>query len=209
MNQNYKEEIGKLLLKITGKAEFTDKISAFLDFLLLKNNELNLVSRKLTIEEILQDHFYDSLVGYPFFKPHASITDIGTGGGFPGIILSIIFPDKKITLIEKSPKKSNFLNEAVEHLFLKNVLIKNTLVDLCRIDSQVLTCRAFKETVEILDMTKTFFNSNGKYILYKARLDKINEELLYARKKYRIKKEIHKIESIKDKERHIVLLEKD
>jgi len=208
MKENYKILIEKSIDKIFGGIDLVGSIIKFIDFLNLKNNEFNLISRKASIDEIINDHLLDSIYGFPFLKSFYSITDLGSGGGFPGIILGIVFPEKKINLIEKSPKKCIFLDEAKRLLDLKNISINNALVEETDILTDAITCRAFKEINAIIDMTKNFFNRGGIYVLYKARHDKIIEELENAARKHEITYSINKINEAKEKERHIVVINK-
>jgi len=193
--------------KITGKENYF-KIIDYLKFLAEKNEELNLVSRKLSAEELIKDHIFDCIYGFKYFSEYKSICDIGSGGGFPGLLLAVFFEEKKILMIEKSPKKILFLRKAKEHLNLKNAEIIEGLVEAQTINNDVITCRAFKSIEEIIMMTKKYFDSRKKYILYKARFDNINEEIAIAAKKYNFECQILKIDEVKDKERHLVILNK-
>lgn len=185
-----------------------DKIKSYLQFLILKNKELNLISRKLSFKEIIFDHVADSLRGIDYFKNYSSITDLGSGGGFPGIILAIVFPDKKFILIEKSPKKFKFLNEAVKILKLINTSVINSPFEELNIDTEVITCRAFKEIKEILSNTRTFLEKGGTYILYKGRREKIDEEIKFAEKIIKFNSKVIKLDKSIEKERHIVIITK-
>jgi 16S rRNA (guanine527-N7)-methyltransferase len=211
IQENKIEESRGLLTKYLKIAEippeFENKIFEYLKFLLIKNDELNLISRKLEIETVIIEHIYDCLSCVKYFEKFKSITDIGTGGGFPGILLGIVFPDKKIELIEKSPKKVHFLEDAIVHLKLENVCVSLNLVSEENIITSAITCRGFKSIPEILEMTQKFFFNNGKYVLYKGRRENIDEELLISRKKYKFSAEIIRVAEIIDKERHVVLLQ--
>lgn len=197
-----------ILLKLEIEVIYLENIEKYLNYLLNKNLEYNLISRKLTIEEIIYDHVFDCLVCWEYFKKYSSITDLGSGGGLPGILLSIIFPDKKIFLIEKSPVKANFLQDAVNNINLKNVTIIKGLVNEQKIETEVITCRAFKDILTILTVTDDFYKRGGVYLLYKARRELIEEELSRAKKHFKIKEEIYKIGKIEEKERHIVFIKK-
>ncbi|MCK4797801.1 MAG: 16S rRNA (guanine(527)-N(7))-methyltransferase RsmG [Spirochaetes bacterium] len=197
-----------IILLATGRKYLVNPISKYFNFLISKNKELNLISRKLDTKTIIIDHIYDCLVGWRFFKEYSSITDIGSGAGLPGLILAILFPEKEISLVEKSHKKTIFLQEAVKFIPLKNVTIFNELVNEHKVNTEVLTCRAFKEIHAILSMTVDFFENNGKYILYKGKNLKIDEEIENAKKKFNISVSINRIEEIKEKERHIVIIQK-
>jgi len=208
MTQHY-----KIIIENSVNAFFENKINLesiekFTDFLLAKNLELNLISRKLTINEIINDHILDCIAGFRYFYPYPTITDLGSGGGFPGILLAIVFPEKKITLVEKSPKKFQFLNDAAKLMNLENISLINDLAEKANIKSDVVTCRAFKDIKTIIEMTKKFFDNSGIYILYKAKIEKINEEINMAKSKFKINYDIKKLDFIKDKERNIVIITK-
>jgi 16S rRNA (guanine527-N7)-methyltransferase len=204
-NLNRLEEI---LSSSTGNKELIIPVKNYIDLLILKNQELNLVSRRMTIDELISDHIYDCLAGFKYFSGYVSITDLGTGAGLPGILLALVYPQKKIILIEKSPKKSNFLREAAGKLNLKNAEIINALAADSKIKTESVTCRGFKDINSILSMTEGFLRNNGVYILYKARIDTINEELTAAKERFKFSYSINKIDEIKDKERHIVIIKK-
>jgi 16S rRNA (guanine527-N7)-methyltransferase len=188
--------------------DYYTSILTYLNLLMQENENLNLISRNLDIEQIISDHIYDCLIGAQYFIPNSSITDLGTGAGLPGILLAIIFPEKHLQLVEKSPKKCIFLNKAIKILKLKNINLYEGLATEFKISSQVLTCRGFKDILSIIAMTEPFFNRQGVYILYKGKFDKINEELDLVKKHYKINVEILKLNAIKEKERHILLLKK-
>ncbi len=204
INNLLKDILNKLNIDIT----YLEKIEKYLNILLNKNLEINLISRKLTLNEIIYDHIFDCLACWKYFKKYSSITDLGSGGGLPGLLLSIIFPDKKIILIEKSPVKIKFLKDAVNSINLKNVITVHGTVNEQKIGTDVITCRAFKDIYTILTSTKDFFDNGGIYLLYKGRRELIEGELLRTKKHFNIQEEINKIDKIENKERHIVLIKK-
>jgi len=177
----------------------------FLEILWEQNKELNLVSRKMTVPELIDEHLMDSLIGLPHL-PHAKvIADLGTGGGFPAAPLAICRPETRFLLFEKSPLKCKYLRklaQVVPNLKVVGPLAPKSLnggVDL-------VISRAFKPIHVTLDMTETFRKDGGKYCLFKARRNKIMEELKLAK----LKEEDVKILALNPvgqaEERHLVFL---
>lgn len=196
------------LLATTGFADKVGKFGDFLDFLMEKNQELNVISRKLPLETIILEHLYDCVGGFEYFKPFSVIADLGSGGGFPGLLLGIAFADKVVYLVEKSPKKVAYLNEAVKTLGLKNVRVHSCLVNDFKEAADVFTCRAFKSVAEIVQMTMPYFKKGTPYLLFKGKKETIDMELSQIKGlKYTTK--LEKIcPEIKDKERYMLFLEK-
>ncbi|MBQ3922303.1 MAG: 16S rRNA (guanine(527)-N(7))-methyltransferase RsmG [Spirochaetales bacterium] len=188
--------------------QFAAKTAEFLHYIMQANQTLNLMSRKLTADDILTDHIRDCLIGAKFFAEYNNIADLGTGGGFPGILLAIVYPDKHFDLFDKSVRKCEYLQNAKRDLKLKNIDIHNGLIAETDIKNDVITCRAFKPIPEIVDMTKKYFNRSGRYILYKGRMETITEELTLLQKRYKTDSTIVPLDNLNDKERNIVLLHK-
>lgn len=94
------------------------------------NQKINVVSRK-DIDELYLRHVLHSLgiAKVQYFNDGAEILDVGTGGGFPGIPLAILYPKVKFTLVDSIGKKIKVVNEVVEGLELKNVQTKNSRVE--------------------------------------------------------------------------------
>ena len=122
-----KEQLGNFPLP----AVFLDlaqqqKIERYHSLLLEWNERMNLVSRK-SINRAFNLHFVDSVAIALFGARHGRprFFDLGTGGGFPGIIFSCLFPSEPITLYERSTKKQTFLREVIIQLELQNTELKD------------------------------------------------------------------------------------
>jgi len=101
------------------------KLDIYQKFLKSENQKMNLTSI-VEIDEVYEKHFYDSLTPLFFEKlANKTVVDIGSGAGFPGLVLAIIEPTLKLTIIEASAKRINFLKQLIVLLELDNVTLIN------------------------------------------------------------------------------------
>lgn len=144
-----------------------DKIKKYIDLLLEENERHNLIGKN-TVSCIWMRHVIDSIQLIDFINDCdcKNIFDLGSGAGFPAIILSIA-TDKKIIMVEKSPVKASFLRKVCGELKLDFCII-NEAIDRNNIhnfikNEIILTARAFKSIKEILDLV--YHNTNIKKIV--------------------------------------------
>jgi 16S rRNA (guanine527-N7)-methyltransferase len=158
------------------------RLQAYIDLLWASNEELNLLSRKMSFDDLVDNHLIDCLMPLKHFpKNKKVVADFGTGGGLPGVLYAIIFPDIKFQLFEKSPKKQEFLGLCKK--IASNIEIFGEIpLDLPSTD--LVIARAFKPLDVMLDMSRNYYLNGGHYFLFKGRLEKINEEILLAKKKF-------------------------
>lgn len=176
MDRNVDKFIEKLnLLSITYNQEQIDKFLKYYDMLVEKNKVMNLTAIT-EFEEVVEKHFIDSLaiVKIVDMKDVNSIIDIGTGAGFPGIPLKIMFPHVKITLIDSLNKRINFLNEVIEKLELDNIsAYHGRAEDFGRNNDyrekyDLCVSRAVAHLSSLSEYCLPFVRKNGYFISYKA-----------------------------------------
>lgn len=144
------------------------KADAYIDQILKWNKTRNLVSRKLTKND-LAEHFLDCAALQKLLKT-GSVIDLGSGPGFPGICLAIIDPKRKITLVDSNRKKTTFLTHVKNELELNSVIVRNERVEhINRINDENIVCRAFKEPEEIVKGLKDKITKKNKITLMVSR----------------------------------------
>jgi len=160
------------------------------EYLVSANKNLNLIG-KSTISEIWYRHFLDSIQVIDFIdKNDRMLTDLGSGAGFPGLVLAIAAKWKnfplKICLVEKSKRKAEFLKEAIKKLNLNvSVVCKNILSEPKNIVSDVIVARAFKPLPIILELIHNNDVNFKKFFVFLGKSGK--DQLLQASKIWDIK----------------------
>ena len=173
------------------------------DELVEANKNLNLIG-KSTIDQIWIRHFLDSVQVIDFIdKNDKTLVDIGSGAGFPGLVIAIVLKDRKIPLkirlIEKSPKKVKFLNSLIDELNIDAEAInQNIFEDPKELLDDVFVVRAFKPLEIILQLIHNKAKNWKKFFIF---LGKTGEnELLQASKiwdiEYKQRKSITSSDSI-------------
>ncbi len=149
------------------------------------NKSLNLIG-KSTINTIWNRHFLDSVQVIDFIdKNNKTLIDIGSGAGFPGLVLAIVLKDRKIPLkvklVEKSPKKVKFLRELIRKLRIDvQVAEQNILQDTKKLTGDVFIARAFKPLKIILPLIHNNLENWKKFFIFLGKTGK--NELLQASK---------------------------
>ncbi|MGM0640701.1 MAG: 16S rRNA (guanine(527)-N(7))-methyltransferase RsmG [Thermotogota bacterium] len=150
-----------------------NKLIKYIDMLI--NYPVNLTAIK-DIEEAYENHIVDVILPlkkYDFLKDINHLVDVGSGGGIPGIIWAVLYPNIKINLVESVGKKTKALEHFKNKLDLKNVFIHNSRIEdfgqKNRNKFDVATCRALARTDIALEYTIPLINKNGKVILFKGK----------------------------------------
>ena len=196
-------DIEFFIKKFNVSRETIEKLNIYNDFLLENNKLLNLIG-KTTEKHVFSRHFKDSAQIYNLIEDKSEIIDIGSGAGFPGIIIKILmFNDKikgNVVLIDKSPKKCKFLQDLSNKLSLMLKIENIRLEDYKFSKISTVVSRAFKKTVDTIDI---LFKNNEKIknvILIKGKT--YQQELDDAKKKYTF--HVEKFRSITSDESYIL-----
>lgn len=160
----FKDEISKIGIEYDNDKLL--KLEKYYELLIDWNNKINLTAI-VDKEQVYLKHFYDSLTLFKIVDLNKidSLCDLGTGAGFPGIVIKIFFPNIKITLVDSLNKRINFLNEVVQKLKLSNVtLIHSRAEDYGREHREcfdVVTARALSSLPVLLEYGVSLLKIDG------------------------------------------------
>jgi len=157
----------------------------FIAMLKERNEEINMISKETAKNELIRDrHIADSAQIIEFVDLNNNIiTDIGTGGGMPGIIIAIMIKnlknDAKVYLYDKSHHKSAFLRKVSRDLRLNTKVIQENIFEAQNLESGTIMARAFKPLPVVLDLVYKNFSSYKNLILFMGKNgEKILKETL-------------------------------
>ena len=194
-----------LLNQLNFTKEDVDRISFFHDELLNYNRKYNLIS-KSTENNVWERHILDSaqITKFIDFKSSGIISDLGSGGGFPGIIIAIFTQksDFHVKLYEKSSVKRIFLQSIIDKMKLNAKVVDNIKL-FSNLYSNYIVCRAFKKIPEILAISREIFKKPHKIIILKGKNAQIEINKVLKLQSLRYKME----SSITDKESKIIIID--
>lgn len=171
---NKEEFINELeKINIIPTNEMLEKLELFYHLLIEWNEKINLttITNK---EEVYLKHFYDSLTLTKSvdLTQSFSLCDVGSGAGFPGIVLKIFFPNLNITLIDSLQKRVNYLNHIIEKLELTNICAIHTRMEeyskIHEEEFDIITARAVANLNTLLEISIKALKVNGYMIFMKA-----------------------------------------
>ncbi|HEX7326193.1 MAG TPA: 16S rRNA (guanine(527)-N(7))-methyltransferase RsmG [Rhodanobacteraceae bacterium] len=145
------------------------KLLAYVELLAKWNHAYNLTAVR-DPQDMIARHLLDSLAVLPFVRG-ASLADIGSGAGLPGIPLALARPALAVTLVESNGKKARFLREAVRSLPLPNVSVAQTRVQDARGAFDTVTARAFASLADMLDWGGHLLAPKGRWLALKGHAD--------------------------------------
>jgi len=187
--------------------ETSHKLQKYERILIDYNKKINLIS-KSTEKDIYIRHFIDCAQVIDLLDDNQDLLDLGTGAGFPGVVLKIVSKDfsknLNIFLVEKSKKKCVFLNFLKKQLDIDISIINQRYEDLKITKKYSIISRAFKNIKETIDLTYKNLRNIENLIMLKGKnhINEINE----AKKKYMF--HVKKYQSLTSKESHILKINK-
>ncbi len=155
--------------KLNLDKEFYSRCETFIS-LLQKWGKVHNLTGKLTQIDI-EENIIDSITPLEFINEYNSFADIGTGAGYPGLILAMARADKKAYLIEPRQKRVAFLNFVKNTLALKNIeIISKRVEEVSNIKVDLVTSRAVTNTKLLLDLTTNISKEDTSFLFYKGSL---------------------------------------
>ena len=178
--EEFIKETKKLGINLTNP--MLEKLEIYANFLLEYNEHTNLTAIK-TKEDVYLKHFYDSLTLVKIASLETGkILDVGTGAGFPGLVLAIVFPNLEVDLLDSNNKKITFLQQCIEKLTIKNAhLIYSRAEDYTKIHREeydYVTSRAVAELRILLELNIPCLKVKGQFLVMKGN---IKEEIAEAK----------------------------
>lgn len=173
-----KKEAKNRNIELTDKA--LERFELYKNLMLEWNEKMNLTA--ITDEyQIIMKHFIDCLEITKYMSGNEKVIDVGTGAGFPGIVIAIYFENINITLLDSLNKRLIFLEEVVKNLNLKNVNIVHARAeefahkDEYRNKYDLVVSRAVANLSNLLEYDVGYLKLNGKLLLLKG--DNVNDEI--------------------------------
>ena len=167
-DKEFKEELSKLGIVLTSTQE--NQLEMYYNLLIEWNNKMNLTGITERNSVYLK-HFYDciTLIKAIDLTKNLKIVDVGTGAGFPGLVLKIVFPNLDVVLVDALNKRINFLNHVIESLKLENIeAIHDRIENYAKNNLEVfdlVTCRAVAKLNIISELCLPLAKINRYFIL--------------------------------------------
>lgn len=181
----FKEELALINIEITSKQ--LELLNRYYELLIFYNKKMNLtgITEK---EDVYLKHFYDSLTINKIIDLNKvdSLCDIGTGAGFPGLVLKIMFPNLNVTLVDSLGKRINFLNTVIKELNLDKIEVVLERAEEYAIKNRekfdVVTSRAVANLSILMEYSIPLVKINGFFIPLKANVDEELKNIDNAKK---------------------------
>lgn len=146
------------------------KLEAFAELVRKWNPKINLVSKN-SLDDLWQRHILDSVQIFELAEGEGQWVDLGSGGGFPGIVVAILnqeAQDFKVTMVESDQRKCAFLRTAIRELGLTASVKTERIEQLDGLEADILSARALADLTQLLDFTELHLNPDGTALFPKG-----------------------------------------
>lgn len=211
--QKFVEELKKLSIEVDDKK--TEALSKYYELLIEWNKRINLTTI-IEKQDVYLKHFYDSLTLSKAIDLDkiSSLCDVGTGAGFPGVVIKIFYPEIEVTLIDSLNKRIKFLDKVIEKLNLKKIKTVHTrMEDYSKVNEEIfdiITARAVANTAILGEICSRSLKIGGKLILMKGEVaEELSQSQAHMKKlSYEYKDKIKFKLPIEDSVRNLIIFEK-
>lgn len=187
--QQFEEKLSQLQLTLTDRMK--EQFAVYYDMLCEWNKIMNLTTI-IQFDEVVEKHFVDSLAlgAYLELKDHCTMIDIGTGAGFPGIPLKIVYPDLNVLLVDSLNKRVRFLEEVIQKLHLTGITsVHGRAEELAhkneyREQYDLCVSRAVAHLASLSEYCLPFVKTGGTFAAYKSA--DISDEIEQSKKAIQI-----------------------
>ena len=172
--------------------ETLEKFKLYVELLERWQKKINLIG-PATRKDVWRRHFMDSaqllplVLGSELGNGSRSWLDLGSGAGFPGLVLSLL-GEEKIFLVEPSSKRAAFLREAIRETGAKAEVIQSKIAEISHFPVDIITARALTSVDQLLAWGVSFLQEGGEFWLLKG--NRVEQELTLARKNWNMAQEI-------------------
>ena len=194
--------------------QVVDRLLKYMNIVYEKNKVMNLTAIREK-DEILEKHFIDSLLLMGLIhNENKQVIDVGTGAGFPGLVLAIVYPEKQFLLVDSVRKKVEFLNEVMDELEIENVITSSEraeeLIKDRRESFDIALCRGVAKLRIIVEYMIPFLKVKGRFLAQKLTVDEIPESqnALNTLNAEIVKTHIFKLPTIRDERVIIEIVKK-
>ncbi len=205
--EQFIKSLQELNIEIT--EEQINKLEKFYQLMVEWNQKINL-TRIVEKEDVYLKHFYDSLTIAKAIDltKEKTLCDVGTGAGFPGIVLKIIYPNLKITLIDSLQKRVNYLNIIIKELELKDIEAIHFRGEDYKGKFDVVTSRAVANIEKLVNYTMHLLSKNGIFIAMKGNVEEeLNDQVIEKlSKRYKIENIIKFKLPLENSDRSLVIM---
>ena len=154
---------GLAQLGVNGEEQALAKLVHYCLELTKWNRKVNLIAKNTPLEDIIEKHFLDSLTLVPVLDKlklqNTTLLDVGSGAGFPGLVLKIVRPDWTITLLEPRKRRVTFLQHIIRQLGLDTITVADSRIEQGGLPEKnygIITGRAVASVAQFLDMVSAF-----------------------------------------------------